>query len=357
MIAVLMRRSTSSSGSSSNSSITSTKIVQNITKLTSVNQTRGISLFKNEKTHEIRHNMTPYEVLGVSSDEFNEKLIKKKYYRLCKEYHPDLHQDAIAENAEFDKKFHMIKDAYLLLKDPLLKRQYDLSGTGWKYNISPQAKGGTGFGEAGSQMMDEASFREYMNASSFEERARYHNNKGSEFGGHNVRFFKNGSLLPGKTLSNWEIFGWAILLLYCARLFFVIGALDYVSTNDGKRNIKDTDWQFLMRLDLLNAYSNHDLAVQDPWNRIRRFLFFRSFENVNRTKRADFEVDSDTNELFYPKEPTSKKEKDIQMDALVKENEACVEHLKKKTKEKEHLQSQGLVEPKAATANLSSENN
>ncbi|KAL6925868.1 hypothetical protein ACO0SA_000470 [Hanseniaspora valbyensis] len=357
MFPVLMRRSTSSTGSSSRSTSilsTSSTIINNITNFQQTQQqTRSLSLFKNENKqfHEIRLNMTPYEVLGVSNQQFNEKLIKKQYYKLCKEYHPDINQSATVQDKDFDKKFHMIKDAYSILKDPLLKRQYDSYGIGWKYNMAAQSK--NGLQEDTEDMMDEVAFRNYMNASTFGERTQYHSGYGrggNGFNGHNIQFFKNGTLLTGKTLSNWEIFGWCILIIYCARLFFIIGALDYVSTNDENHNVKDADWQHLMKLDLLNAYTNQGIPLQDPWNRIRRFLFFRSYENLNRTKRVDFDHDADTNEVSYNIDSKNNEEKDVSINKSVKKNEEYVQNLKKHLEEKEKSKNIEPINVQVASA-------
>ncbi|XBW35487.1 hypothetical protein QEN19_001060 [Hanseniaspora menglaensis] len=275
--------------------------------------------------------MSPYEVLGLSETNFNYKEAKKQYYKLSKKYHPDLKTKEDENDLDFNKKFYMVKDAYSLLKDPILKQQFDLYGLGWKYNIHAKVTNGSELRR--TKTMSQEEFRNYMNASSFQERAHFYhreNSKNTGFNGHNPQFFKNGFLLTGKTFSNWEILGWAIFIIYFIRLFFVIGAIDYLSTNEEDSNLKDADWQFLMRLDLINAYTNHGLAVQDPWNRIRRFLFFRSFENVHRTKKVDFEEDLETGKAVYNVDLINLKEKSAQLGSFVEENEQHVQNLKKR---------------------------
>lgn len=339
MFPVLMRRSVSSSESIPSVSVLSaaSAVLMNNKKLFSRTQPRRetnrySSDDKAPKQHNITLKMTPYEVLGVSQRDFDEKLVKKQYYKLCKEYHPDLKQEDDKEESNSSKKFHMIKDAYFLLKDPLLKKQYDSFGLGWNHGSTA----GTNTNNS-EDIMSESAFRDYMNASSFYERATYHHSSRNKtnFSSHNIHHFKNGSLLSGRTFSKWELFGWAILIAYFVRLFFFIGAIDYAASTDETINVKDADWQFLMRLDLLNAYTNHGLSMQDPWNRIRRFLFFRSFENLHQTKRDDFDEDQTTGQLSYSIGPAEKQDTDASMNVLVRKNEARVANLKVKMRQKE----------------------
>jgi molecular chaperone DnaJ len=80
-----------------------------------------------------------YEVLGIergaSADE-----IKKAYRSLAKKYHPDFNKD----DAEADKKFKEIKDAYDVLSDPQKREQYDRFGHEAGFNGG--AGGFEGFG-------------------------------------------------------------------------------------------------------------------------------------------------------------------------------------------------------------------
>jgi len=88
----------------------------------------------------------PYEVLEVGKDA-DENEIKKAYYRLAKEHHPDKNPDRHEEATE---KFKEIQEAYEVLKDPNKRANYDRFGwsgvdsSGFGFNT------GTGFGGFGS---------------------------------------------------------------------------------------------------------------------------------------------------------------------------------------------------------------
>jgi len=97
--------------------------------------------------------MDYYEVLGLKSDATPEE-IKKTYRRLARKYHPDVSKEDDAE-----EKFKSLSEAYLTLKDPEKRAEYDEllkygpagprggpppgwtaadDGTSWRYeNIDP----------------------------------------------------------------------------------------------------------------------------------------------------------------------------------------------------------------------------
>ena len=62
-----------------------------------------------------------YGVLGVSK-EADSSAIKKAYRKLAKEYHPDTN----AGNAEAEKRFKEISEAYAVLGDEEKKKLYDI---------------------------------------------------------------------------------------------------------------------------------------------------------------------------------------------------------------------------------------
>lgn len=80
-----------------------------------------------------------YEVLGVSKSASDDE-IKKAYRKLSKQYHPDINQDAGAED-----KFKEIAEAYEVLSDPQKKAGYDQYG----HASTDPNFGGGGFGGGG----------------------------------------------------------------------------------------------------------------------------------------------------------------------------------------------------------------
>lgn len=64
-----------------------------------------------------------YEVLGVEKGA-SEDEIKKAYRRLAKQYHPDLHPG----DAEAEKKFKEVNEAYSVLSDSDKRAKYDQFG-------------------------------------------------------------------------------------------------------------------------------------------------------------------------------------------------------------------------------------
>ena len=71
-----------------------------------------------------------YDILGVSKNA-SESDIKSAFRKLSKKYHPDLNNEAGAE-----EKFKEINEAYSVLSDKEKKRLYDIFGT-----VDPNAIG------------------------------------------------------------------------------------------------------------------------------------------------------------------------------------------------------------------------
>ena len=80
-----------------------------------------------------------YEVLGVSKGA-DDASIKKAYRSLAKKYHPDMNPG----DAEAEKKFKEINEAYAVLSDPEKKQQYDQFGHAAFEQGGPGAGGGFG---------------------------------------------------------------------------------------------------------------------------------------------------------------------------------------------------------------------
>lgn len=84
-----------------------------------------------------------YEVLGVNKSA-DENEIKKAYRTLAKKYHPDMNPG----DAEAEKKFKEINEAYAVLFDPDKKARYDQYGhAGLDPNMGSGFEGFSGFGD------------------------------------------------------------------------------------------------------------------------------------------------------------------------------------------------------------------
>ncbi|KAI8980276.1 hypothetical protein BDB01DRAFT_836807 [Pilobolus umbonatus] len=73
----------------------------------------------------------PYEVLGVSKTA-SQSEIKKAYYKLAKQYHPDTNKEKDAR-----EKFVQIQEAYEILSDEEKRKQYDQFGHGFTDTTGP----------------------------------------------------------------------------------------------------------------------------------------------------------------------------------------------------------------------------
>ena len=65
---------------------------------------------------------THYQILGVDRNA-DAGTIKNAFRKLAKKYHPDV----TANNPEAEKKFKDINEAYRILSDEKLKKEYDES--------------------------------------------------------------------------------------------------------------------------------------------------------------------------------------------------------------------------------------
>jgi curved DNA-binding protein len=84
-----------------------------------------------------------YQILGVPR-EADTADIKKAYRKLARKYHPDVNQQAGAE-----ENFKQINEAYEVLKDSDKRQAYDRFGSDWKHGQQFEGAGVGGFGQGG----------------------------------------------------------------------------------------------------------------------------------------------------------------------------------------------------------------
>ena len=90
-----------------------------------------------------------YQTLGVDKSA-DEKQLKKAFRKLARKYHPDVAPD----DAEAEKKFKAVNEAYAVLSDPEKRKKYDKYGKDWEhaeaFEQARQQQGGfSGFGGGG----------------------------------------------------------------------------------------------------------------------------------------------------------------------------------------------------------------
>merc|ERR1719192_514116 len=82
-----------------------------------------------------------YKTLGVDKNA-DDKAIKAAFFKMAKKYHPDQNPD----DAESEKKFKEVNEAYQVLSDKNKRAEYDMFGTTSNGHGHP---GAGGFGGAG----------------------------------------------------------------------------------------------------------------------------------------------------------------------------------------------------------------
>jgi curved DNA-binding protein len=119
-----------------------------------------------------------YKILGLERDATPDQ-IKQAYRKLARKYHPDVSKEADAE-----KRFKEIGEAYAVLKDPEKKTAYDQMGTNWSgsqgFNPPPNWDSGYEFrgnGWGDSANPDHSEFFESI----FGRRAQQANQQSAQF--------------------------------------------------------------------------------------------------------------------------------------------------------------------------------
>ncbi|VEN59285.1 unnamed protein product [Callosobruchus maculatus] len=116
-----------------------TFIFSNVTKSLFPNNKHAV-VTANRNFHlssQLRARKNYYEILGVGKNASNSE-IKKAYYKLAKQYHPDVNK-----NPEASKKFQEVSEAYEILADDTKRKQYDTWGS------TAEQMGGMGGASAG----------------------------------------------------------------------------------------------------------------------------------------------------------------------------------------------------------------
>jgi curved DNA-binding protein len=101
-----------------------------------------------------------YKTMGVARDATQGE-IKRAYRKLARKYHPD-----VSDDAEAEEKFKAVGEAYEVLKDPEKRAAYDQLGSqykagqdfrpppDWGQNFEFRGGGASGFGDGGADFSD-----------------------------------------------------------------------------------------------------------------------------------------------------------------------------------------------------------
>ncbi|KAL6942125.1 hypothetical protein ACO0QE_003291 [Hanseniaspora vineae] len=230
-----------------------------------------------QKKWTLKENPTPYDVLYIENKrEFtNRKFLRKRFHKLCKLYHPDItgvdllkEDNSLVTEKERLERFKMIQDAYTLLNTPAAKTKYDTYNLGWAYANTPASHNTTKspYDLWKQQTANQDTHNMYWNAGNWEDYHNYHQRTGNP----------DHIAIHGKKLSHWDIIVYVLMLGALGESFSL---LTDIQTSFGRR----VDIHEQCEKDLIQSYLNYGLG-DDYWARIRRFLWFRSFNLYSHSK-------------------------------------------------------------------------
>ncbi|KAK9454310.1 hypothetical protein V1511DRAFT_449301, partial [Dipodascopsis uninucleata] len=90
----------------------------------------------------------PYDIFHMTRGSVDRRILKKRYYTLMQQYHPDklnIRNDETEISREaltiMKERYDKIRDAYEILSDPYKRSRYDRFGEGWKYptQVNPKS--------------------------------------------------------------------------------------------------------------------------------------------------------------------------------------------------------------------------